>query len=267
MNEGGQPKKRQKKPKKPNGAAQEGANGAAGAAGKTPEEIEKEMLDLAGGKLGEDDVEAVDKQKAEALKEAWVKALKEALAARRKEAVDAGLDDAETKSILAFETDAFAFAQMSTAIRELKLPKWGKAPANKLAPMRARIEEILKENIGSEGAPGEDEGSQADRLVAMTRANAKLFCTRGRVAFADVTVKGHRETLVIDSGEFREWLCDAYYAASKGKTPRGQSIADAVNTLRGIAKNRRRRSQRVCPSWSPQRQDLSRPGRQSVERD
>ena len=30
LNEGGQPKKRQKKPKKPNGAAQEGANGAAG---------------------------------------------------------------------------------------------------------------------------------------------------------------------------------------------------------------------------------------------
>lgn len=85
--------------------------------------------------------------------------------------------------------------------------------------------------------PESDDGaklSQATRLVALATAEAELFHSEDRTAFASLAVDGHRETWPLRSKRVRTWLARAYYQ-DQGRTPGAQALQDALGVLEGEA--------------------------------
>ena len=75
--------------------------------------------------------------------------------------------------------------------------------------------------------------SQATILVEMAR-EAELWHTPGQESYATFTVNNHRETWRVRSKGFKQWLSRQYYITIK-RSPNSQAVADAVNTIEGIA--------------------------------
>ncbi len=89
------------------------------------------------------------------------------------------------------------------------------------------------EKSQADDSPKKPKKSQATRLVEMARA-AELWHTPDQESYATFTVNGHSETWRIRSKGFKQWLARQYYLATKA-SPSSQAVADAVNTIEGIA--------------------------------
>ncbi|MEW5839299.1 MAG: hypothetical protein AB1717_10785 [Pseudomonadota bacterium] len=84
--------------------------------------------------------------------------------------------------------------------------------------------------------PPEDKSSQASKLVAFVLDHCELFHDENRDAFA--TLNGSGLTYRLDGRVFKDWLAASFYSA-EGKSPRGQSVTEAIGTLSGIARHER----------------------------
>src|SRR3970282_530913 len=76
--------------------------------------------------------------------------------------------------------------------------------------------------------------SRATRLVQIATTEAVLFHSPDAIAYADITVNGHRETWQLRSRAFRGWLDRRYYEI-EGKAAGAQAFVDAVGVLEGMA--------------------------------
>src|SRR3990167_2470858 len=84
-------------------------------------------------------------------------------------------------------------------------------------------------------APRCGKQSQATRLVGLAgEAGAALWHDADSGCWATIPVGGHREHWPLGSGHFRRWLAQQMHQAD-GKTPGGQALQDAINTLGGQA--------------------------------
>jgi hypothetical protein len=83
-------------------------------------------------------------------------------------------------------------------------------------------------NDGPGGGP-----NQADLLVALAEA-AEPFQTPAEEAFADLEIKGHRETWAIQSRGFRRWLRRRFFEEFRG-APSSEAVTTALNVIEARA--------------------------------
>ena len=76
--------------------------------------------------------------------------------------------------------------------------------------------------------------SAATLLVEVARESVELFASDDHDAYATFSVDGHRETWPVHSKAFRRWLRRRFHLEF-GRTPNGQAMADALDTLAGEA--------------------------------
>ncbi len=81
---------------------------------------------------------------------------------------------------------------------------------------------------------GKEKKSQADRLVALAIAEARLFHTPDEVSYAVLDRDGTEQTWKLHSKRFRSWLSRRHHEEHE-KTPGAQAIQDALNVLDGAA--------------------------------
>ena len=74
--------------------------------------------------------------------------------------------------------------------------------------------------------------SQATELVELAESLVLFNCDDE--AYVDLHVNGHRETWMLRSKRFRDYLTRRYYLDKK-KTPSAQAMEDALRTLSGKA--------------------------------
>ena len=70
------------------------------------------------------------------------------------------------------------------------------------------------------------------------REEAEYFRTPDHVAYADVTVDGHRETYPVRSRQYRRWLSRLYYEATGGSAPTNDTMQTALGMIEAKAANR-----------------------------
>lgn len=99
-------------------------------------------------------------------------------------------------------------------------------------------EETLRAEEGvnaAESTNNDDRGSQSQSsaLVAFVEAHALLFHDQNSDVFAQDM--GTRETRRLDGRQFRDWLVANFYQTT-GKSPRDQSVREALSTLAGLGR-------------------------------
>ncbi|HEV7376814.1 MAG TPA: DUF3854 domain-containing protein [Pyrinomonadaceae bacterium] len=77
--------------------------------------------------------------------------------------------------------------------------------------------------------------SQSSVLVELI-AGTELFHTSEGETFATIPMNNHRETWLLKSKGFRDWLSKRYYE-TESAIPNSQALQDALNTLHGIARH------------------------------
>jgi hypothetical protein len=78
--------------------------------------------------------------------------------------------------------------------------------------------------------------SQASTIVSLAQdSGARFFHTLEQQGYAAVIVDSHRTTIPLKGKAADLWLRRLYHGYSGGDAPGGQAVADALNTLRGIA--------------------------------
>src|SRR5262245_14489509 len=86
---------------------------------------------------------------------------------------------------------------------------------------KAVLASIKRERKKREKTADSGDGSarekQADILIAIAK-QATLFHTHEGVAFADIVIRGHRQTWPVQSGGFRRWLVYCFFK-QKGGAP------------------------------------------------
>jgi 5S rRNA maturation endonuclease (ribonuclease M5) len=129
----------------------------------------------------------------------------------------------------------------------LNLPEKGDAVDWLEMNANATIDDILKlptipvgnnhshspNNDTTEDEPTEK--SQTTALVDFTRTRVKLFHDNNSAVYAQDISTG--ETKRLDGRQFKDWLIANFYE-STGKSPREQSVREALNTLSGLARYR-----------------------------
>jgi hypothetical protein len=70
---------------------------------------------------------------------------------------------------------------------------------------------------------------QANFLVELAVAECKLFHNADRMAYADITISGHRETWPVRKRYFKAWLAKRFYDETKGA-----ASSEAVQTALGV---------------------------------
>ena len=97
------------------------------------------------------------------------------------------------------------------------------APATKKAPAKEKT------------AVGEKKKPQAEGLIEIaTRPEVDLFHTADGVAFADITVDGHRETWSLNSRGYRRWLRREFYNLRKSE-PNSDAMSQAMGVIDAMA--------------------------------
>src|SRR3954471_21263746 len=92
----------------------------------------------------------------------------------------------------------------------------------------------LDEAIGEESGGSSGRGpTQADILIGLAQA-AELFHTPDGTGFADLDVKGHRETWPIRSKGFKRWLSRRYFEETAG-APSSEALQSALNVIEAKA--------------------------------
>ncbi|MBY0377097.1 MAG: hypothetical protein K2Q33_00865, partial [Gammaproteobacteria bacterium] len=89
-------------------------------------------------------------------------------------------------------------------------------------------------NVTAELKDTEDKRkNQAEELVEFVKSRVELFHDKNRHVYAqDLST---RETRRLDGNQFKDWLFSSFYSATK-KSPREQSIREALNILSGLAR-------------------------------
>lgn len=77
--------------------------------------------------------------------------------------------------------------------------------------------------------------SQTTAIVDFTRTRVKLFHDKNAAVYAQDSSTG--ETRRLDGRQFKDWLIANFYEFT-GKSPRDQSVREALNTLSGLARYR-----------------------------
>lgn len=94
------------------------------------------------------------------------------------------------------------------------------------------LDEQGAEDSDKEGSKGQN---QASALVAFVEQHTELFHDKnGDVYAQDIS---SRETRRLDSRQFKDWLVANFYDRT-GKSPRDQSVREALSTLAGLARYR-----------------------------
>jgi hypothetical protein len=83
------------------------------------------------------------------------------------------------------------------------------------------------------GHPGGRRPSQAERLFELAKS-ADLFHTPDGVGFADLKIKGHRETWPIRSKGFNRWLGRTFFEATQG-APSSEAMQSVLNLVEAKA--------------------------------
>lgn len=85
------------------------------------------------------------------------------------------------------------------------------------------------------GLPKVERPTQSTLIVELAQAaHLQLFHTPERVAYADIRIDNHQETLCVQSKAFRGWLARRYYREYR-KAPRAQALQDAIGVIEGTA--------------------------------
>jgi hypothetical protein len=92
------------------------------------------------------------------------------------------------------------------------------------------LDEAIAEESGDTGGRGP---KQADVLIELAQS-ADLFHAPDGTAFADVDIKGHRETWPIRSKGFKRWLARRFYEATQG-APSSEVLQSALNVIEAKA--------------------------------
>ncbi len=95
--------------------------------------------------------------------------------------------------------------------------------------MTALDESIAEEN-GEAGGRGP---TQADILIDLAQ-RAELFHAPDGTGFADLDIKGHRETWPIRAKGFRRWLARCYFEVTQG-APSSEALQSALNVIEAKA--------------------------------
>jgi hypothetical protein len=73
-----------------------------------------------------------------------------------------------------------------------------------------------------------------DILIELARSAGKFFCTGEGKSYVDLTIDGFRQTLQIDSVQYKRWLLSKFYAKKK-KAPSRSALRDCLSTLEADA--------------------------------
>lgn len=92
------------------------------------------------------------------------------------------------------------------------------------------LDKAVAEESGETGGRGP---TQADILIELA-GSAELFHTADKTAFADLDVKGHRETWPLRSKGFRRWLAHRFFEETQG-APSSEALQSALNVIEAKA--------------------------------
>jgi len=92
------------------------------------------------------------------------------------------------------------------------------------------LDEAIAEASGDKGGHGP---TQAEILLELAQS-AELFHAPDGTGFADLEVRGHRETWPIRAKGFRRWLTRRYYEATEG-APNSEALQSALNVIEAKA--------------------------------
>jgi hypothetical protein len=95
------------------------------------------------------------------------------------------------------------------------------------------LDKLIAEASG--GAPGGGPATQADILVALAEA-AELFQDTDETGYADIEIKGHRETWAVRSHGFRRWLRRLFHEETGG-APASEALNSALNVIEAKAQH------------------------------
>jgi hypothetical protein len=92
--------------------------------------------------------------------------------------------------------------------------------------------DITKEIV--DAALKEAKPKQADVLIEIARRGT-LFRNRDGIAFADIAVRGHRETWPVRSTGFRLWLGYCFYKENDRSAPNAEAMQTAITAIEAAA--------------------------------
>ena len=92
------------------------------------------------------------------------------------------------------------------------------------------LDDAIAEESGDAGGRGP---TQADILIGLAQT-AELFHTADGAGFADLDIKGHRETWPIRAKGFRRWLARRFFEETGG-APSSEALQSALNVIEAKA--------------------------------
>ena len=92
------------------------------------------------------------------------------------------------------------------------------------------LDDAIAEETGDTGGRGP---TQADILIELAQT-AELFHAPDGTGFADLVIKGHRETWPIRAKGFRRWLARRFFEATEG-APSSEALQSALNVIEAKA--------------------------------
>ena len=131
-----------------------------------------------------------------------------------------------------------------------RLPHLGNANANEAEAARQKINDLLGSvqlgwsDIATLLADKQESSpalwhclleKEVDILVDLALSGAEVYCSRDGRPFADVLLRGCRNTWPLDSGEFNDWLTYRFFT-DRRRAPGSGPLKQAIRTLRAYAK-------------------------------
>lgn len=92
----------------------------------------------------------------------------------------------------------------------------------------------LRQKLDPHPSPHQGSGSGQSTKLVQLACHAELFHDADNRAYATIRERGHAETYLVRSKQFRYWLSRQFYLAEK-KAPNSQALQDAITTMEGIA--------------------------------
>lgn len=110
-----------------------------------------------------------------------------------------------------------------------------RAIVNATPPASGESQPVEENAAAGDSEPEDEKISQASALVAFVEGHAELFHDQNGDVFAEA--KDTRETRRLDGRQFKDWLVSNFYGET-GKSPRDQSVREALSTLAGLGRFR-----------------------------
>jgi len=148
-------------------------------------------------------------------------------------------NDAYSKHNIGVEkaTEAARSINAKLAIPQFKSTETKPTDFNDLAQLES-LAEVKRQLDNADYVKNEEEQkhkpTQAEKLLNLVE-NIELFCDKQDVAYASFENKGHRETWVIESSKFQDWLSACYWK-KYNKVPNRSTLQDVLNVISGRAR-------------------------------